>query len=56
MKGGYAGAPCFSTFPVGVSLIFRFVVLITLDPCNQINFKLYQLTIATSERLISCMK
>ena len=32
------------TSPVGVGLIFRFVVSITKKLCNQINLKLYQRT------------
>ena len=49
------GFPCFLTSPVGVSLIFRFVVLITKDLCSQINLTLNQLTTATSELFISCI-
>ena len=37
-----AGVPWFLTSPVGVSLIFRFVISITKNLCNQINLKLYQ--------------
>ena len=48
--------PWFLTSPVGVSLIFRFIVSIAKNLCNQINLKLYQLTIATSERFILCTK
>ena len=51
-----AWVPGFSTFSVGLSLIFRFIVLLTKDLCNPIDLKLYQLnTTATNKQFISCM-
>ena len=57
MRGGYClgslffNLSCWSKF-----IIFRFIVLLTKDLCDQINLKLYQLTSSTSERFILCMK
>ena len=57
MRGGYClgslffNLSCWSKF-----IIFRFIVLLTKDLCDQINLKLNQLTSATSERFILCMK
>ena len=51
MKVGYCWGSLFSTFPVRVGLIFRFIVLLTKDLCNQINLKYISLLLRQANGL-----